>query len=290
MATDKRKRAIRALATQHGISYTAAMRLHDSRSAPPEAAGGEAVTIDFTPYRVAGQAMYLDRPLAVYGDVGSGALALVCDIATQAALKGADVRILSEDRTIMPLGDGAQLGSSVATVSTWDSRDPQAAHAAVLDLLDEVARRLQVLSRDPEAGTWRALPDATKRAEGIVRPILLLEDTDRNPEGSWLSDSTAHALRQLRRTGRAAGLTTVSLRSIDGPDAAAHFLDGGFEHAVFYRLAEPGPELTALVDALAPGATPDVLRAFRSLRTGQAVVMEQDGRVLPGQFDPSDRG
>ena len=105
MATDKRKRAIRALAAEHGISYTTAMRMHDGDS-------GQALTAlhPASPdYALDNVGLDLSSPALVVGGEESGKTVVAASLAKQARERGMRVEFLTRDTGL----DGAEATTSL---------------------------------------------------------------------------------------------------------------------------------------------------------------------------------
>lgn len=102
MATDKRKRAIRALADKRGISYTTAMRMHDADQEP-----SPRTLHPISPdYDLGRTGLDLSSPALVIGGEGSGKTVAAASIATQALQRGARIEFLSQGRSGLKGAEG----------------------------------------------------------------------------------------------------------------------------------------------------------------------------------------
>lgn len=153
MATDKRKRAIRSLANDRGISYTAAMRLHDSSTTSdvPRLSGVERNTAwTFTVGTPLEEQLHpctitLDHKqahLGVFGATGSGKTVLVENLISQAlAHPGA-----GEDQIYVfdPLGELSRERGTHPAENTEGPYSDQDFEPLLTTVYEEMARRFSV--------------------------------------------------------------------------------------------------------------------------------------------------
>lgn len=202
MATDKRKRAIRALAAERGVSYTAAMRLHDEGT----------ITRQPPSILFAGERTLLDTPLLLLADTGAGSLLLGAATAVEAAAEGAEVVVLGDREPVLPprhTADAPAPGAITEATSTLMSSRMR----EMTDYLNaEFTRRAGVL-KDHQASHWLNLPDEVRERERMNHPVLVIENQD--PQGTDTSEGGAlmrKTCERIRRMGRIAGFCSLSIR------------------------------------------------------------------------------
>lgn len=296
MATDKRKRAIRALATERGISYTTAMRLHDGQEQAPTPApspflvGGTPVSRrDPASYIIAEHEILLDGPLAVLGEAGSGSSALVCQIATQGLMKGADVYIISDHFDITAFKDAEGPGK-VRYISV-DGTPPHATKHSLIELGAVRCGFRETALQKSGVAHWNDMPHEVLVREGIIdRPILVIDDLH---WGESDPDDEMHSLalktcRNIRRTARVAGVSSVSLMRQNATGLLAQFERREYTRLLLTRHSNPDPDLIDIIDALAKDPS-ELKSVLPTLRNGEALILEPSKRFKRGSFtiDPT---
>lgn len=202
MATNKRKRAIRALAAERGISYTAAMREHDEqRSFVKEVNRSQRMVFDIGNQEEVTDPFTIDfaqSPHAlVVGATGTGKTNLALHLITQALERAEsfDPGEIAPVHVFDHMGFAAQWGGGERVrVSGPDDGTTDHAYA----ITAEMERRYQAL----DAGTDEDTP-----------PLLIILDSFK-PSGDrqrfW------EHVRQWLRKGRSAGLIVVIMEQPRG--------------------------------------------------------------------------
>lgn len=284
MATNKRKRAIRALAAERGISYTAAMRLHDADANSPASP---------TSLFVAGERLPISGPLLVSADPGGGASVLAVSIAVTAAEEGAEVVILGAHDSLVPLSHladepspGRIAGASAAFASA-QSRPPQ----DLIDYLDsEFTRRMTVVA-EGGAQDWRSLSQSVRKRERMDHPVLVVEVAGESVGAlyrSALLERMRVTCQRLRRQGRAAGFASLSVHVGDmGRTLVAQVQRREFTHAVMGRVSDAEDGTASVVDAfVGEQDRQECLEALPVLRMGQFLVLNGEDGPAVRQVDP----
>lgn len=209
MATDKRKRAIRSLADDRGISYTAAMRLLDSSTSPdvPRLSGVERNTAwTFTVGTALEEQLQpctitLDRKqahLGVFGATGSGKTVLVENLISQAlAHPGA-----GEDQIYVfdPLGELSRERGTHPAENTEGPYSDQDFEPLLTTVHEEMARRFSV-----------AQTQGTGPGSDYPFPALLVVFDHLTPLPHLTDEypTTAAYLYSFANYGRAVGISVI---------------------------------------------------------------------------------
>lgn len=279
MATDKRKRAIRALAVERGISYTTAMRLHDGDTAP----------VGPTTFLVAGERLSTEGPLLVSADPGGGASVLGVSVAVTAAEEGAEVVILGAHDSLIPLSHLADeplpghIAGATAAFASALPRPPQ----NLIDYLDfEFTRRMTVVAEEGKRD-WRDLSQSVRKQERMDHPILVVE-ADGAPHESALLERMRKTCQRLRRQGRVAGFASLSVHvGGRGRTLVTQVQGREFTHAVMGRIGGTTEATASVVDAFVDRADRrECLDALPVLETGQFLILNRRGGPAVRKLDP----
>lgn len=208
MATDKRKRAIRALAAERGISYTAAMREHDAERTPWIAPHADLMTFTVGTNEDTGNPISIDFdkfPHAlVVGQTGTGKTNFARNLTMQVLTRAEGMNIGSLPPVHIfdnPSGELAREWNASAHVQVTQAGEDPVEHASAIT--DEMKRRYEA----------RAAGD-----EQTPTPLLVILDSYQMPGVDRVEDRVfwEHASNWIR-IGHSAGLIVVVMQHNPAP-------------------------------------------------------------------------